>query len=68
MRLQENDIYLSTLSREDCKTLWNEYEYDFDNPTEELRVGHSDEKACDWFDEIQKLQGSRNIRLGIFKE
>lgn len=55
------------LTREDCKTLWNEFEYDFDNPTEELNLGHSDEKADDWFTEIQKLQGNRNIRLGIFK-
>ncbi len=67
MRLQETDIYLETLSREDCKVLWNDFEYDFDNPTEELNLGHSDEKAQDWFDEIQKLQGNRHIRLGIFK-
>ena len=67
MKLQEKDIYLTTLSREDCKTLWNDFEYDFDNPTEELNLGHSDEKANDWFDEIQKLQGNRHIRLGVFK-
>ncbi len=67
MRLQETDIYLATLSRENCKTLWNDYEYDFTCPTEELNLGHSDEKSSDWFDEIQKQQGSRHIRLGIFK-
>ncbi len=67
MKLQEADIYLETLSREDCKVIWNEFEYDFDNPTEALNMGHSDEKANDWFDEIQKLQGNRHIRLGIFK-
>lgn len=67
MKLQETDIYLTTLSREDCKTLWNDFEYDFDNPTEELNLGHSDEKSEGWFDEIQKLQGNRHIRLGIFK-
>ncbi|MDE6747517.1 MAG: GNAT family N-acetyltransferase [Lachnospiraceae bacterium] len=67
MKLQETDIYLTTLSREDCKNLWNDFEYDFDNPTEELNLGHSDEKAEGWFDEIQKLQGNRHIRLGIFK-
>lgn len=67
MKLQEKDIYLATLSREDCRTLWNDYEYDFKNPAEELMLGHSDEKACDWFDEIQKLQGNRHIRLGIYK-
>lgn len=67
MKLQETDIYLDILSREDCKVLWNDFEYDFDNPAEELNLGHSDEKAQDWFDEIQKLQGNRHIRLGIFK-
>lgn len=67
MKLQESDIYLATLSREDCKTIWNDFEYDFKNPTEELNLGHSDEKAGDWFDEIQKLQGNRHVRLGIYK-
>ncbi len=67
MKLQEKDIYLTTLSRENCRTIWNDSEYDFDNPTEEFNIGHSDEKANDWFDEIQKLQGNRHVRLGIFK-
>ncbi len=67
MKLQGVDIYLATLSREDCKVLWNDFEYDFDNPTEAFNIGHSDEKADEWFDEIQKLQGNRHVRLGIFK-
>lgn len=67
MKLQEADIYLTTLSREACKILWNDFEYDFEHPTEELNLGHSDEKADKWFDEIQELQGNRHIRLGIFK-
>ncbi len=67
MKLQEADIYLATLSREDCRTIWNDFEYDFEHPTEELNLGHSDEKAQEWFDEIQKLQGNRHIRLGIYK-
>ncbi len=66
MKLQGEKIYLAMLERKDCKTLWNDFEYDFDNPTEEFNIGHSDEKADDWFDDIQKLQGSRNVRLGIF--
>ena len=66
MKLQGEKIYLAMLERKDCKTLWNDFEYDFDNPTEEFNIGHSDEKADDWFDEIQKLQGSRNVRLGIY--
>ncbi len=66
MKLQGKDIYLDTLSRENCRTLWNDYEYDFDNPTEELSLGLSDEQADAWFDEIQRLQGKENLRLGIF--
>lgn len=61
MRLNSQDIYLDTLTREDCKTLWNEFEFDFENPAEELNLGHSDEKADLWFDEIQKLQGNRQL-------
>lgn len=66
MRLKSQDIYLDTLARENCKTLWNDFEYDFENPSEELNLGQSDEKADSWFDEIQRLQGKQNIRLGIF--
>lgn len=66
LKLQGKDIYLAMLTREDCKKLWNDFEYDFENPTEEFNIGHSDEKADGWFDEIQKLQGNQNVRLGIF--
>ena len=34
MRIQGDNIYLKMLERKDCKTLWNDYEYDFKNPTE----------------------------------
>ena len=66
IKLKAKEIYLDTLTRENCKTLWNELEYDFENPTEELNLGQSDEKADAWFDEIQQLQGKQNVRLGIF--
>ena len=66
MKLQGKDIYLAMLEREDCRILWNAYEFDFQVPAEEFNIGHSDEKAADWFEEIQKLQGDRNVRLGIF--
>ena len=66
MILKAKDIYLGTLERKDCKTLWNDFEYDFNNPSEELNMGHSEEKADEWFDEIQKQQGNSNVRLGIF--
>ena len=66
MKLQGDRIYLATLEREHCKTLWAEFEYDFGNKAEQLNIGHSIEKSDVWFDEIQKLQGTQHIRLGIF--
>lgn len=66
MKLKGKDIYLSTLERIDCKKLWADFEFDFENPCEELRLGHSIEKADSWFDDIQKEQGISNVRLGIF--
>ncbi len=66
MKLQGKDIYLDTLKEGDCRKLWNDFEYDFAHPAEELNIGQSDTKAAGWFEEIQKLQGDRNVRLGIF--
>jgi RimJ/RimL family protein N-acetyltransferase len=66
LKLHEKDIYIATLERSDCKKLWKDFEYDFKNPTEPLNLGYSEEKSDNWFDEIQKDQGSRTIRLGIF--
>ena len=66
LKLQGQDIYLATLERRDCKRLWNDFEFDFDHPYEPFNIGHSEEKADAWFDEIQKLQGERHVRLGIF--
>ena len=66
LKLQRKDIYLALLEREHCRTLWNEAEYDEEHPTEELRIGHSDEKAGEWFEEIQRQQWNTHVRLGIF--
>lgn len=66
MKLQGEKIYLAMLERADCKKLWNDSEFDFNCPAEEFNIGHSDEKADKWFDDIQALQGNRNVRLGIF--
>lgn len=66
MKLQGTDIYLDTLEREDCKKIWCAFEYDFENPCEELLLGNSIEKADEWFEDIQKKQGNTNVRLGIF--
>lgn len=66
VKLQGEKIYLAVLERPDCKKLYEDFEYDFDNPAEPLNIGQSIEKADEWFDEIQKLQSDENIRLGIF--
>lgn len=66
MKLQGKEIYLDTLERTDCRKLWEDFEFDLNNPCEELNLGHSIEKADTWFDDIQKQQGISNIRLGIF--
>ena len=64
--LQGENIYLATLEKEHCRKIWQDNEYDFENKSELLYIGHSVEKADEWFDEIQKLQGEKNLRLGIF--
>jgi len=66
VKLQGDNLYLAVLERKDCRKLYEEDEYDFDNPTDLLNIGRSAEKSDEWFDEIQKLQGKVNIRLGIF--
>ena len=66
MRLEGEHIYLDTLSREDCRKLYEEYEFDLSCPAEFPAVGIAAEQSLLWYDEIQKLQGKQNIRLGIF--
>ena len=66
MKLMGKNIYLDTLEREDCRALWQATEWDIDNLTEEPGLGLSAEKADEWFEEIQRLQRDRHIRLGIF--
>lgn len=66
LQLKGKTIYLAALEKEHCKTLWETYGYDSDNMTEPLNIGHSVTKADDWFNEIQQLQGDKNVRLGVF--
>ncbi len=66
MKLFGKSIYLTCLEREDCKILWRAFEYDFGRVTEPLNIGHSIEKSDQWYDEIQKDQGDKQVRLGIF--
>jgi len=66
IKLVGSKIYLSVLEKEHCKKLWEDFEYDFELKTEPLNIGHSISKSESWFDEIQKNQGEKHIRLGIF--
>ena len=67
MKLQGQRIYLAALEREDCKKLWEDQEYDFDNPMTDLTFGLSAEKANDWFEDINKrLEAGTHVRLGVF--
>ena len=66
LRLPSDNIYLAALEKEDCRKLWEDYEYDFQSATEHLNIGHSNTKADSWFEEIQQDQGIKHIRLGIF--
>lgn len=66
LKLQGKNIYLSTLERSDCSKLYKDFEYDFNQITDRLHIGYSNEGANDWFEEIQKLQGKQHIRLGIY--
>jgi len=66
VKLEGNKIFLSVLEKEHCKKIWEEYEYDFESKTEPLNIGHSISKAESWFEEIQKDQGEKHVRLGIF--
>jgi RimJ/RimL family protein N-acetyltransferase len=66
LKLQGKEIYLAVLEKEHCRQLYENFEYDNDLLTEPLNIGHSATKSDDWFEEIQKSQGEKHIRLGIF--
>lgn len=66
LKLQGEKVYLAALEKEHCQILWEAFEYDEKHRTEPLSIGHSVTKADGWFEEIQRLQGDRNVRLGIF--
>jgi len=45
IKLQGENIYLAVLERQDCKKLYEDFEYDFENPAEPLYIGQSLEKS-----------------------
>jgi len=66
IKLQGEKIYLATMEREHCKKVWEETEYDFTQHTDMFIIGRSSENANEWFDNMQKEQGEKQIYLGIF--
>ena len=66
VKLYGEKVTLAVMEREDCKKVWEDTEYDFNNPTEMFIIGRSSANADSWFDDIQKQQGNTHIRLGIF--
>jgi len=65
-KLQGEKIFLATLEREHCKKIWEDFEYNFEQPTEPFIIGCSSVKSDEWFDDIQSKQRNVHIRLGIF--
>ena len=49
MKLEGNRIYLAVLEKDDCRKIWDDFEYDFQSITEPLNIGHSITKADNWF-------------------
>ncbi len=57
---------LQHLKENIVKKVCDDFEYDFETMTEPLYIGYSSERGDKWFDEIQSVQGSKHIRLGVF--
>ena len=66
LKLQGTRIYLAALEREHCRKLFEDEEYDFNHVADPLYIGASLESSDEWYNDIQKRNGSENIRLGIF--
>jgi len=66
LKLQGARIYLAALEREHCRKLFEDEEYDFNRAADPLYIGASLESSDEWYNDIQKRNGSENIRLGIF--
>ena len=67
IKLQGKDIYLAALEREHVKILWQNEEYDFNNPTQPLKIGYSNESASEYYEDIQKRRKDDSfVQLGIF--
>lgn len=67
MKLMGERVYLDTLSREDCRAIYDQYTFDPELLTEQPSMGVATEQADGWYDDIQKQQGSVHVRLGVFR-
>lgn len=65
-RLEGGRVYLAVMERADCMRFWNACEYDGALRTEPMPIGLSAERADAWFEEIQRVQGEKHVRLGVF--
>jgi len=67
MKLKGRRIYLAALEKADCRKLYEEQEYNFDNPMTDISFGYSIEKSDDWYEDIQKrLAAGTHVRVGVF--
>ena len=66
LKLMGKNIYLGALEKEDCRKLYEDFEYDYETMAEPLNIGFSVSNSDLWFDEIQKCQGKEHVRIGVF--
>ncbi len=62
IKLQGKKVFLSALERDDCRKIWQETEFDFENPPDYFIVGASVEKADELYSDIQSKQGKTQIK------
>jgi RimJ/RimL family protein N-acetyltransferase len=67
VKLTGERVYLAALERAHCRTLVEDFEYDFENPAEPLDICCSLEDAENWYDDIRRdIVLGKHIRFGVF--
>ena len=68
-KISGTDVYLGVLTHEMYDQLWQENEYDFENPTQDLSFCVSEEKRDKYFKELELIIADDHfIHLGVFKK
>lgn len=62
-----NSIYLAELTQDDCRRLYRQAAAEAMSELAELSEKALQNKADQWFSEIQELQHNTHLRLGVFK-